>query len=89
MSSQPTTHGVKPVLLNKGPMRRRLTDKIHDAIAHALSHGRDKIASRLSLICDSMVETEVAQGHANRMDDELKSWLGRRFNNGLTRGRRR
>ena len=89
MSSHPTTHGVKPVLLTKGPMKRRLTDKIHDAITHALSHGRVEIASRLSLICDSMVEAEAAQGYVNRADDELKSWLDRRFNNRLSRGRSR
>ncbi len=89
MSSQPTTHGAAPVPLAEGPMNRRLADKIHDAIAHALSHGRDEIASRLSLICDSMVETESAQGYANRSDDELKSWLNRRFSNSLSRDWRR
>ena len=89
MSSQPTTHGAAPVPPVEGPVNRRLADKIHDAIAHALSHGRDEIASRLSLICDSMVETETAQGYANRSDDELNSWLKRRFSNSRSLGRRR
>lgn len=89
MSIHPTTQGAAPASLAEGPRIRRLADKIHDSIAHALNHGRVEIASRLSLICDSMVETEAAQGYASRSEDELKSWLSRRFSNSLSRGRRR
>ena len=89
MSSHPTTHGVKLAPPAEEPMNRRLSDKIHDAIAHALSHGRDKIAGQLSLVCDSMAETEAAQGYTNRSDDEIKTLLDRRFSTRLSRRRRR
>ena len=89
MSSHPTTHGAAQVSLAEAPMNLRLADKIHVAIAHALSHGRDEIANRLSLNCDTMFEMEAAQGHANKSNDELKTRLYRRFSNSLSRGRRR
>ena len=60
--------------------RRRLVDKINEAALQALDHGRREIASKLRLLHDAVVEQEMADGYADRSDDDLKKWLDRRFN---------
>ena len=54
------------------PPRRRLSDKISEAIAHAISQGRTRIAEHLSLIQDAVVEDEADVASERRADDELK-----------------
>ncbi len=53
------------------PSRRRLSDKISDAIAHAMSQGRKRIAENLSLIQQAIVEEEADIASERRADDEL------------------
>ena len=67
------------------PPRRRLSDKISDVIAHAMSQGRTRIAEHLSLIQEAIVEDEADVGSERRADDELKK-LADRY---ATRGRPR
>ncbi len=59
------------------PPRRRLSDKISDAIAHAISQGRTRIAEHLSLIQDAVVEDEADVASERRADDELKKLADR------------
>ncbi len=67
------------------PPRRRLSDKIREAIAHAMSQGRTRIAEHLSLIQDAVVEDDADVASERRADDELKK-LADRY---ATRGRPR
>ncbi len=67
------------------PARRWLSDKISDAIAHAVSQGRTRIAGHLSVIQEAVAEVEADVGSERRADDELKK-LADRY---ATRGRPR
>ncbi len=59
------------------PARRRLSDKISDAITHAVSQGRTRIAEHLSLIQEAVVEEEADVASERRADDELKKLADR------------
>ena len=52
-------------------VKRRLTDKIGDAISHAVGQGRKMVADKLRLIHDSVVAEETEAGR-RRADDELE-----------------
>lgn len=54
-------------------MKRRLSDKIKDALQTALSQGRDEVARRLELIHQSLVEDDYDYGseRRRRLDAEL------------------
>lgn len=54
-------------------MKRRLSDKIMDALQTALSQGRDEVARRLELIHQSLTEDEYdyEQERRRRVDAEL------------------
>ena len=67
------------------PTRRRLSDKISDAIAHAVSQGRVRIAEHLSLIQDAVVEDETDVASERRADDELKKLADRYARRGRPR----
>ena len=66
---------------------RRLVDKINAAALHALDHGRREIAATLRLLHDAVVEEEREEGYADRSDDDLKTWLDRRFNSAAAKRR--
>ncbi len=59
------------------PPRRRLSDKISDAIAHAISQGRTRIAEHLSMIQDAVLEYEADVSSERRAYDELKKLADR------------
>jgi len=54
-------------------VKRRLSDKIKDALQTALSQGRDEVARRLELIHQSLVEDDYDYGseRRRRLDAEL------------------
>ncbi len=57
-------------------VKRRLTDKISDAISLAVSQGRKIVADNLRLIYDSIEEEEEAENrYGRRSDDELETYL--------------
>ena len=56
-----------------------MVDKINGAIQHALNQGRKDFANGLSLIRDSVIEGEIEQGYEDRSDNQLKTWLDRRY----------
>ena len=59
-------------------VKRRLTDKISDAISHAASQGRKMVADNLRLMHDAIEEEEEAEnGFRRRSDDELEKYLYR------------
>ncbi len=58
-------------------VKRRLTDKIGDAISHAVGQGRKMVADKLRLIHDSIVAEETEAGRRRRADDELEKYLDR------------
>ena len=58
---------------------RRLVDKINGAIQHALDQGRKDFAAGLKLIHDSIVDDELERGYGDRAEDQLKTWLDRRY----------
>ncbi len=67
-SGDPSNHAPA----EQAPVRRRLSDKISDAIAHAMRQGRTRIAEHLSLIQESVVQDEVDIGSERRAEHELK-----------------
>ena len=58
---------------------RRLVDRIGDAVKQAVKNGRDEFAEKLDSVRDLVIEAEVAEGYAQRPDDELDEWLKRRY----------
>ncbi len=58
-------------------VKRRLTDKISDAISHAASQGRKMVADNLRLIHDALEEEEAENGFRRRSDDEIEKYLDR------------
>ena len=62
-------------------VKRRLTDKIGDAISHATEQGRKMVADKLRLIHETIVSEETEAGHRRRADDELEKYLGRYIDN--------
>ena len=66
---------------------RRLVDKINAAAQHALSQGRREFAAKLKLLYEAVVETEIEEGHADRLDDDLNNWLESRSKS--AKGRRK
>ena len=50
-------------------LRRRLSDKIQDAIHQAARQGRREIEKRLTLIYQATVEEETRDRHRRRYDD--------------------
>ncbi len=66
---------------------RRLVDKISAAAQHALNQGRREFAAKLKLLHQAVVEKEIEEGHADRLEDDLNDWLETRANS--ARGRRK
>ena len=66
---------------------RRLVDKINAAARHAFSQGRREFAAKLKLLHEAVVEKEIEEGHAERLEDDLKNWLETRATS--AKGRRK
>ena len=58
-------------------MKRRLSDKVFDALQHALKQGREEVARRLELIHQSLIEDDYdyEQERRNRLDAEIDAEL--------------
>ena len=63
----------------KTPKRRRLVDRIGDAMAHAIKNGREEIAAKLESVRDLVIEAEIAECAERRLNDELDDWIERRY----------
>ena len=66
---------------------RRLVDKINAAAQHALGQGRREFAAKLKLLHEAVVEKEIEEGHAERLEDDLNNWLETRATS--AKGRRK
>ena len=66
---------------------RRLVDKINAAARHAFSQGRREFAAKLKLLHEAVVEKEIEEGHADRLEDDLNNWLETRATS--AKGRRK
>ena len=63
----------------KTPHRRRLVDRIGDAMRNAIKTGREEIADKLEAVRELVIEAEIAEGFDPRPDDELRDWIKRRY----------
>ena len=63
----------------KTPDRRRLVDRIGDAVMRAVKTGREKFADKLGEVRELVIEAELAEGFEPRPDDELSDWLKQRY----------
>ena len=63
----------------KTPHRRRLVDRIGDAMRNAIKTGREEFADKLEAVRELVIEAEVAEGFDSRPDDELSDWIKRRY----------
>jgi hypothetical protein len=63
----------------KTPHRRRLVDRVGDAVRDADKSGRQEFAASLEAIRDSVIEAELAEGFGPRPNDEFREWLDRRY----------
>ena len=63
----------------KTPHRRRLVDRIGDAMRNAIKTGREEIADKLEAVRELVIEAEIAEGFDPRPDDELNDWIKRRY----------
>jgi hypothetical protein len=52
--------------LATGKANRRLSDKVKEAVEHALAHGRERIARRLELLHQAIVEEDEAYSDNRR-----------------------
>ncbi len=62
-------------------VKRRLTDRIGDAISHAVGQGRKMVADKLRLIHDSVVAEETEARRRRRVHDEPEKYLDRYVTN--------
>lgn len=51
-------------------MKRRLSDKILDALQQALSQGRDEVAKRLELVHQAVQEEDEYLSNKRRSEDD-------------------
>ena len=63
----------------KTPDRRRLIDRIGDAVMQAVRNGRAEFADKLGAVRELVIEAELAEGFEPRPDDELSDWLKQRY----------
>ncbi len=66
----------------KTPHRRRLVDRVGDAVRDAIKCGRQEFAANLEAIRDSVIDAELAEGFGPRPNDEFREWLDRRYGKG-------